>query len=45
MPVGRSIDEKLIINGSLGSRSSSSVIGISTDLNLTPPGVKMMVPF
>ena len=44
MPGGRSTDEKHTINGSSGSRFVSSVIGISTDSDLIPPGMKMMVP-
>ena len=44
MPGGRSVDEKMIINGSSDSRSLSSVIGISTDRDVAPPGMKVIMP-
>ena len=44
MQRGRYTDEKHTINGSSGSRFVSSVIVISTDSDLVPPGMKVMVP-
>ena len=44
MPGGRSIDEKMTINGSSDSGFVSSMIGISTDRFPAPPGMKVMVP-